>query len=90
MIISEILISLFEFILNLLYLFWPGYIISFIPLIFGNFLIVFILGNYVLKGTKTTKENDNYRIVKLKLNLDNENQIKISKITTENNMIKKK
>jgi uncharacterized membrane protein YhiD involved in acid resistance len=40
------------------------------------FLIVFILGNYVLKGTKTTKENDNYRIVKLKLNLDNEKFIK--------------
>ena len=40
------------------------------------FSIVFILGNYVLKGTKTTKENDNYRIVKLKLNLDNEKFIK--------------
>ncbi len=40
------------------------------------FLIIFILGNYVLKGTKTTKENDNYRIVKLKIQLDNENFIK--------------
>jgi len=40
------------------------------------FLIIFILGNYVLKGTKTTKENDNYRIVKLKIQIDNENFIK--------------
>ena len=40
------------------------------------FLIIFILGNYILKGTRTTKENPNYRIVKLKTNLENENYIK--------------
>ncbi|MDC3135791.1 DUF4956 domain-containing protein [Candidatus Pelagibacter sp.] len=40
------------------------------------FLIIFILGNYILKGTKTTKENQNYRIVKVKISLENENFIK--------------
>lgn len=40
------------------------------------FLIIFILGNYILKGTKTTKENQNYKIVKLKINLENENFVK--------------
>lgn len=40
------------------------------------FLIIFLLGNYVLKGTKNSKENENYRIVKLKINLENENFVK--------------
>ncbi len=40
------------------------------------FLLIFILGNYILKGTKTNKENENYRIIKLKINLDSEKFIK--------------
>lgn len=40
------------------------------------FLIIFILGNYILKGTKSTKDNQNYRIVKVKISLENENFIK--------------
>ncbi len=40
------------------------------------FLVIFILGNYILKGTKTTKENQNYRIVKVKISIENENFIK--------------
>ena len=40
LIISEIEISFFIFCLYRLNLFCPGYIISFIPLIFGSFLIV--------------------------------------------------
>ena len=45
----------FEFILNLLYLFCPGYIISLTPLIFGNLLIVFILSLILLLKLFTNK-----------------------------------
>ena len=40
------------------------------------FLLIFVLGNYILKGFKFTKENKNYRIIKVKLNLDNEAELK--------------
>lgn len=36
------------------------------------FLIIFILGNYVLKGTSMNKENANHRLIKLKIKLDDE------------------
>ena len=40
------------------------------------FLVIFILGNYILKGFKFTKENKNYRIIKVKLELDNDKELK--------------
>lgn len=40
------------------------------------FLVIFLLGNYILKAFKFTKENKNYRIIKLKLNLVDENELK--------------
>lgn len=40
------------------------------------FLVVFIVGNYILKGFKFTKENKNYRIIKVKLNSENERELK--------------
>lgn len=40
------------------------------------FLVTFILGNYILKGFKFTKENKNYRIIKVKLDSNNEKELK--------------
>lgn len=40
------------------------------------FLIIFILGNYILKGTKINKENENNRLIKLKIKLSDESIIK--------------
>ena len=40
------------------------------------FLVIFILGNYILNSFKYTKENKNYRIIKIKLEPDNEKELK--------------
>lgn len=40
------------------------------------FLIIFILGNYILKGTKINKENENHRLIKLKIKLSEESTLK--------------
>ena len=40
------------------------------------FLIIFILGNYILKGLKINRENINHRIIKLKIKLDDEKILK--------------
>ena len=51
------------------------------------FLVIFILGNYILKGFKFTKENKNYRIIKVKLDSDNEKELK--KFFLEHNLKEK-
>ena len=51
------------------------------------FLVIFILGNYILKGFKFTKENKNYRIIKVKLDSDNEKELK--KLFLEHNLKEK-
>jgi hypothetical protein len=51
------------------------------------FLIIFIIGNYILKSFKFTKENKNYRIIKVKLNLENEKELK--KFFLEHNLKEK-
>lgn len=40
------------------------------------FLVIFIIGNYILKGSKTTKENKNFRIIKIKIKLEDNNFLK--------------
>ena len=40
------------------------------------FLVIFLLGNYILKSFKFTKENKNYRIIKVKLDLNDEGELK--------------
>lgn len=51
------------------------------------FLVIFILGNYILKGFKFTKENRNYRIIKVKLDPENEKELK--KFFLEHNLKEK-
>jgi len=40
------------------------------------FLVIFILGNFILKGTKTSQENKNYRILKIKIKLEDDEFLK--------------
>jgi hypothetical protein len=51
------------------------------------FLVIFILANYILKGFKFTKENKNYRIIKVKLDSNNEKELK--KFFLEHNLKEK-
>lgn len=40
------------------------------------FLVIFIIGNYILKGSKSSKENKNYRIIKIKIKLEDNTFLK--------------